>query len=669
MAEGRVKIRIEGDSSKLESTLSGVEASFGKMGSVLAGVGMAVGNALTEGVGKAVTVLAGSIDKASDFNETISKAGVIFGQELVPGLEKWAETGAASFGQSKQQALDAAATFAVFGKSAGLAGQDLEKFSTTQVQLASDLASFHNTSPQEAIEAIGAAMRGEAEPMRKYGVLLDDATMRNKALELGLISSTKEALTPQNKVLAANALILEKTADAQGDFARTSDGLANSQRSLSAQWENMQIAIGEKLLPMKIKLVDFILNRMMPALTRIGDALAPFFTEIVGGFRAFIAAFKAGDGDITSSGFPGFMEKVANVTRVAFDWIRDNVPPVLERLRAGFAQVVDFIQAYVLPIWPLWLEGFQFVVNAYYEKLAPLWPAIVEAVASFVEAVKAIIDKIVLIFETLVKAALFIWDQFGGQLVSILSAYWDTVWGVLGGAIQILTGIFNLIKSVLTGNWSDAWDAIKQILSGAWSVIWSVVEGAWKILLGILSIAWDTIKGAAGTAWDLVVDLIKDHFNRLKEGAQEVVDKIVEFFGGLGSGLSSAMMGLADFITSPFRDAFNEIASLWNRTVGSISFQVPGWVPGMGGNGWDVPNIPTFANGGLAYGPMLAIVGDHNKGGRAGNAEIITPEDKMRQVIREEGGGGGITIGTINLGRGGPDELVRELDWMQRTMR
>jgi hypothetical protein len=124
-------------------------------------------------------------------------------------IERFAEGAASSLGQTKQQALDAAATFATFGKAAGLSGQDLSKFSTDFVSLASDLASFNNTSPEQAINAIGSALRGEAEPLRQYGVLLDDASLRQAALELGIISTTKNALTPQQKVLAASSLDLQ----------------------------------------------------------------------------------------------------------------------------------------------------------------------------------------------------------------------------------------------------------------------------------------------------------------------------------------------------------------------------------------------------------------------------------------------------------------------------
>lgn len=189
-----------------------------------------------------------TIDAASDLNETVSKSEQIFGTAS-KSVEQFASNSAKQFGQSKQQAIDAAASFGVFGKAAGLTGEDLSTFSTDLVALSADLASFGNTTPEEAALALGAALRGEAEPIRRFGVLLDDATLKQEALAMGLIKTTKGALTPQQKVLAANAVILKQTADAQGDFARTSDGVANQQRILEASFKDLQTEIGQKLLP------------------------------------------------------------------------------------------------------------------------------------------------------------------------------------------------------------------------------------------------------------------------------------------------------------------------------------------------------------------------------------------------------------------------------------
>jgi hypothetical protein len=116
------------------------------------------------------------------------------------------------------------------------------------------LASFYNTNADEAITAIGAALRGESEPIRRFGVLLNDSTLKAKAMEMGLYSG-KGALDLQAKSLAAYEVILDQTTDAQGDFARTSDGLAGQQKILAAQMENLKTSLGTSLLPTMLDVV------------------------------------------------------------------------------------------------------------------------------------------------------------------------------------------------------------------------------------------------------------------------------------------------------------------------------------------------------------------------------------------------------------------------------
>lgn len=216
----------------------------------------------TAAIGGLVTIGVKAVNSASDLAEETAKAGQIFGKSSKE-IEAFAKTASRTFGQSRRQATQAANTFAVFGKAAGLAGQDLVNFSTDFTVLASDLASFNNTSPEDAITAIGAALRGESEPIRRYGVLLDDATLKNRALQMGLIDNVKEGLTPQNKALAAAAEIFAQTDDAQGDFARTSEGLANQQRTLKASFEDVQAAIGEGILP--------VVEAVLPYLQTLAD--------------------------------------------------------------------------------------------------------------------------------------------------------------------------------------------------------------------------------------------------------------------------------------------------------------------------------------------------------------------------------------------------------------
>ncbi len=212
-----------------------------------------------------------SIQKASDFNEAISKNAVVFGA-ISKEVENFAQTANRALGLSETAALKAAGTFATFGKSAGLAGKDLSDFSTNLVTMAADLASFNNTSVDEAINALGSALRGEAEPLRKYGVLLDDATLKAAATELGIYSGNK-ALTAQQKVLAAQKVIFDQTADAQGDFSRTSTGLAAQQKILGATLENIQTNLGQAFLPIFLKAVKFFNDEVTPAFERVAEVI------------------------------------------------------------------------------------------------------------------------------------------------------------------------------------------------------------------------------------------------------------------------------------------------------------------------------------------------------------------------------------------------------------
>jgi hypothetical protein len=250
-----------------------------------------------------------SVSKASDLSEAGNKINAVFGKDGAKAVNAYSKGSAKSIGQSTLAALDGAATFGTFGKAAGLAGKPLAKFATGFSDLSADMASFYNTSPEEAVQAIGSALRGEAEPIRKYGVLLDDATLRQEALKLGLVKTTKEALTPQQKVLAAQSAIYKQTKDAQGDFAKTSGGLANQQRILGASFDDIKARIGAKFLPMLNRLAAWFINDGLPAIERFGGwltgelwpAIKKGYDTILPGIRQALSIVSDGVGDSSFS--------------------------------------------------------------------------------------------------------------------------------------------------------------------------------------------------------------------------------------------------------------------------------------------------------------------------------------------------------------------------------
>lgn len=250
-----IQQKLGGVTKKQKQAESSVKKSNDFMTNSFKKLGAAI--AATFAAEKIISFTKQAINAASDLNETISKTEQIF-EDSAGMILQWSQTSATALGISRTEALDAAATFATFGKSAGLAGSDLANFSTDLAELSSDFASFFNTSPEDAIVAIGAALRGESEPIRRYGVLLNDATLKQRALQMGIISTTSEALTPQVKVLAAQAEIFAQAGDAQGDFARTSEGMANQSRIATAQFKDLTAELGENLLPIATETLGFI---------------------------------------------------------------------------------------------------------------------------------------------------------------------------------------------------------------------------------------------------------------------------------------------------------------------------------------------------------------------------------------------------------------------------
>lgn len=262
-----------------EKGLKVAEAQLSGFGTIAAGAFAAIGVAAVQAFAQASRAVADftieSVKAASSFNETTAAVEQVFG-ENAKQLEDFAKTAASTIGQNKTQFLQAAKTFGIFGKAAGLAGDENASFSTTLTTLATDLASFNDTSIDESITAIGAALRGESEPIRRYGVLLDDATLKARAMEMGIYDGTG-SLTQQQRVLSAYQEILAQTTTQQGDFARTSDGLANGSRSLQAVWENLQITVGEALLP--------ALEKVLPQFVAFIDEMvaSPEFNDFLSG--------------------------------------------------------------------------------------------------------------------------------------------------------------------------------------------------------------------------------------------------------------------------------------------------------------------------------------------------------------------------------------------------
>jgi len=243
------------------------------------GIGQATFGAVQDGIRAIGSWIVGSTKAASDLNESINKTDVVFGAAS-DSVEQFSKTTAKGLGQSRQQALEAAASFGNVFKTVGLADQASAGMSTTLVKLASDMASFNNQDPSDMLMRLQSGLAGEAEPLRRYGVLLSEARVKAKAMEMGLADANGQ-LSEGAKVQARYALILADTVVQQGDFARTAEGAANKQRILDAKAADLAATFGQKLLP------------VMNALTDVAIYLVDHFDEllpVLGGVAALIGA-------------------------------------------------------------------------------------------------------------------------------------------------------------------------------------------------------------------------------------------------------------------------------------------------------------------------------------------------------------------------------------------
>lgn len=214
-----------------------------------------VGDNLTKFV--TLPVLAGfglATKAASDLEEQLTKTEQVFG-DSAGEVKAFGKEAVESVGLSERAALEAAGTYGNLFRAIGLTADKSADMSVQLIKLSGDLASFNNANPEEVFEALRAGLTGEAEPLKRFGININEARIQQEALNLGLLQGGK-ALDASAKAQAVYSLIMKDTTLAQGDFGRTSDGLANKSRILQAQLEDTAASIGSKLIPVALTLAN-----------------------------------------------------------------------------------------------------------------------------------------------------------------------------------------------------------------------------------------------------------------------------------------------------------------------------------------------------------------------------------------------------------------------------
>lgn len=477
-----------------------VEGASSKLMGIAGSLGVAAASAALMNFGDTAAEL------ASGVSESMNKVAVVFGdsgQEVID----FSETTASAMGISQAAALETAGTFGNIFNASGVAQEAAADMSTNLVQLAADLASFNNMEPTEVLDKLRAGLVGEAEPMRALGVLLSEDAVKAKAMEMGLAGTTKE-LTQADKVQARYALILEQTSVAQGDFARTAEGAANTARIANAQYEDMQATIGEKVLPIKMQLLG-VMGRLIGLFTSLSPAQQNIIIKI-GMLAAVLGPLIAGIG---------------------------LVMPVLGALGAAFGVLLGPIGLVVAAVG---LLGAAWATN---------FGGIQEKTATVIGYVQGVI-------QSALGAIQGWWTEHGAQVMAAVTFLWDQVKVIFEGAFTYFRAIFDAFRAAFSGDW----EGFGANLRKAWDAVWNTMVTLFKniapvIIRAVINLAGDIVERFKQVDWSQlgmaivngIVDTLKAMSGLIIRTVlgivSGVVDSVKGFFGGGSSSGSESGAG------------------------------------------------------------------------------------------------------------------------------
>lgn len=263
--------------NQTSSTVSKVNSSVGKIKNVLGAIGKVVGIAFS--VAALVSFGRACIKLGSDLEEVQNVVDVTFGAANKT-IEDFAKNAAEKFGLSELAAKQYTSTMGAMLKSMGITGKQLEDMSTQLAGLAGDMASFYNLDADTAFAKLRSGISGETEPLKQLGINLSVANLEAFALSQGITKSYK-AMTQQEQALLRYNYLLKVTADAQGDFERTSDSWANQTRILQLRFESLKATIGQGLINVLTPVIK-VINMLIAKLQVAADAFKRF-TEIITG--------------------------------------------------------------------------------------------------------------------------------------------------------------------------------------------------------------------------------------------------------------------------------------------------------------------------------------------------------------------------------------------------
>jgi hypothetical protein len=436
-----------------------------------------------------------TINDASNLQEAQAKVTAVFGEQANQ-IFKWGRTTSTALGVSSRAALEAAGTYGNLFQAFGIGRTESAKMSTRLVELAADMASFNNVPIEDALTALRSGLSGETEPLKRFGVALNDVRLRQEALNLGIYNG-EGVLSVAQKSQAAYALILRDTALQQGDVARTADGLANQKKFLAAQVEDLSGTFGAVLMPVMINVVGIIRNQVLPNLQKFIEAfksLSP--SAIVTGLQIALFAAALGPAMIAV----GYMIKMVQGLATAFQFLTKKIV------------------------------------------LIPL--AIVLIVAAMVKGTDASMswgEAIVKVFRGIAVAAAYVANGVTTVVNALIKAYNVTARLYKNPEINEITTNFDFLVSGID-NAAAGFKRFSNTLKQEQSNLSAIAEEAKNLGASIDAPGTKSVGGASKAATDKI-----QRFTKALSDANQVLTDAKRKFSEYGSSVTNSITGVIDF--------------------------------------------------------------------------------------------------------------------------
>lgn len=589
---------------KTRKTVGKVQSLTAKLKGVFGKVAKTIGVALS--VAAIVRFGRECINLGSDLAEVQNVVDVTFGT-MNKAIEDFAKTAAEQFGLSELAAKQYTSTLGAMMKSMGITGKTLEDMSIKLAGLAGDMASFYNLDPDVAFEKIRAGISGETEPLKQLGINLSVANLEAYALSQGM-TKAYNSMTQQEQALLRYNYLLSVTADAQGDFARTSDSWANQVRILQLRFESLKATIGQGLINIFTPVLK-LLNQLIAKLQVAANAFKRFTELITGkkassetgaissslgtaagnagnltgetekagkaakkaeqayhgllGFDEINALTKASDASGSGDAGAGDIGDIGGAADAAAEETDQELNPILQKLIDKLKELRDlFLKGFKAGLGDVTLEPLKKAIEGIKKSLTEIFtdPGVLAAADRFAKTVAYALGQVV-------GAAVAIGITIATNLVGGLNLYLeqnkDRIKGFLISMFDIGSDI-----AAMVGNFAQAFANVFSVFGG---------ENGQQVtanLMGIFAGAFGAVLEIAGKAARDILDVFTRPFIDNQEDIKSALDGILEVFVTVTGAIKEALDSFEDTLNTVYdehiKPFFDSLASGLSETAGKV---------------------------------------------------------------------------------------------------